>query len=252
MPCCNPKAGSAINACLLRDGPIHCALAIRTNASTLFGIIFVSTGRKIRDCVSIICCSAPTWRHGSAMPVSIAGSAASPTPATTRRRGSNSIWAQRRKRHNRSAARSRVPTPPSPKRPLSAERGQPAFVQVDVIEHSENRPEWHVGLLEANREARGKLVAPTALGDVVVPDFDLLVGGLASVREGPFEHLIITSTFYRLPLQCFVVNLKKAATGAVESRHGALRLGPSARESPLMEQPNFVEHPAEVQDASEF
>src|SRR5215471_7245930 len=50
----NLKAASAISDCLLRDGPIPCALAIRTNVSTPSGIISVSTGRRIRDCASII------------------------------------------------------------------------------------------------------------------------------------------------------------------------------------------------------
>src|SRR6516225_5367124 len=39
MRCYNLKAASAISDCLLRDGPIRCALAIRTNASTPSGII---------------------------------------------------------------------------------------------------------------------------------------------------------------------------------------------------------------------
>src|SRR6516225_7905599 len=43
MRCYNLKAASAISDCLLRDGPIPCALAIRTNVSTPSGIISVST-----------------------------------------------------------------------------------------------------------------------------------------------------------------------------------------------------------------
>jgi hypothetical protein len=69
-------------------------LAIQTNASTPSGIISVSTGRRIRDCASIICCSAPNWRRACAMPASIAGSATDPMPATTRRPGSSWIWAR--------------------------------------------------------------------------------------------------------------------------------------------------------------
>src|SRR6516162_2832721 len=84
MRCYNLKAASAISDCLLRDGPIPCALAIRTNVSTPSGIISVSTGRRIRDCASIICCSTPNWRHDSAAPASIAGSATGPAQATTR------------------------------------------------------------------------------------------------------------------------------------------------------------------------
>ena len=94
MRCYNLKAASAISACLLRDGPIPCALAIQTNASTPSGIISVSTGRKIRDCASIICCSVPNWRRACAMLASIAGSATDPMPATTRRPGSSWIWAR--------------------------------------------------------------------------------------------------------------------------------------------------------------
>src|SRR6516165_6649143 len=84
MRCYNLKAASAISDCLLRDGPIRCALAIRTNVSTPSGIISVSTGRRIRDCASIISCSTPNWRHDSAVPASIAGSATGPAQATTR------------------------------------------------------------------------------------------------------------------------------------------------------------------------
>jgi hypothetical protein len=51
-------------------------------------------GRRIRDCASIICCSAQTWRRASAMPASIAGSATGPMQATTRRPGSSWIWAE--------------------------------------------------------------------------------------------------------------------------------------------------------------
>src|SRR6516164_9666878 len=84
MRCYNLKAASAISDCLLRDGPIPCALAIRTNVSTHSGIFSVSTGRRIRDCASIIFCSTPNWRHDSAVPASIAGSATGPAQATTR------------------------------------------------------------------------------------------------------------------------------------------------------------------------
>src|SRR5262249_36803959 len=52
LPNGNPQPGptaSAISDCLLRDGPIPCTLAIRTNVSTPSGIISVSTGRRIRD-----------------------------------------------------------------------------------------------------------------------------------------------------------------------------------------------------------
>src|SRR4029077_17227049 len=110
MRCYNPKAASAISDCLLRDGPIPCALAIRTNVSTPSGIISVSTGRRIRDCASIIFCSTPNWRHDSAVPASIAGSATGPAQATTRRPGSSWIWARRRKERNGSIARSSGPT----------------------------------------------------------------------------------------------------------------------------------------------
>ena len=80
------------------------------DVSTPSGIISVSTGRRIRDCASIIFCSTPNWRHDSAAPASIAGSATGPTQATTRRPGSSWIWARRRKERNGSAARSSGPT----------------------------------------------------------------------------------------------------------------------------------------------
>src|SRR6516165_5603125 len=110
MRCYNLKAASAISDCLLRDGPIRCALAIRTNVSTPSGIISGSTGRRIRDCASIIFCSTPNCRHDSAVPASIAGSATRPAQATTRRPGSSWIWARRRKERNGSPARSSGPT----------------------------------------------------------------------------------------------------------------------------------------------
>jgi hypothetical protein len=48
---------------------------------TFSGIISVSTGRRIRDCASIIFCSTPNWRHDSAVPASIAGFATGPAQA---------------------------------------------------------------------------------------------------------------------------------------------------------------------------
>ena len=54
--------------------------------------------------------STPNWRHDSAVPASIAGSATGPAQATTRRPGSSWIWARRRKERNGSAARSSGPT----------------------------------------------------------------------------------------------------------------------------------------------
>ena len=66
--------------------------------------------QRIRVCASIIFCSTPNWRHDSAVPASIAGSATGPAQATTRRPGSSWIWARRRKERNGSAARSSGPT----------------------------------------------------------------------------------------------------------------------------------------------
>jgi hypothetical protein len=89
-------------------------------------------------------------------------------------------------------------------------------------------------------------------GDVVIPDFDLLGGRLPSVRDAPLEHLIVPSTLKRLLLQRFIVNLKKAATDAVKSGHGTLRLDPRGREFPLMERTNFIEHSTEAHDSSDL
>src|SRR5215510_13096953 len=52
----------------------------------------------------------PNWRHDSAVPASIAGSATGPAQATTRRPGSSWIWARRRKERSGSAVRSSGPT----------------------------------------------------------------------------------------------------------------------------------------------
>ena len=88
-------------------------------------------------------------------------------------------------------------------------------------------------------QSRGVLVAPTALRQISVPDFNFFVGWLASLRESPIENLLIPFPLERPLLQCLIANSKKVATLPVKSVHGSLGRHPLWRQFPLMKQTNL-------------
>ena len=78
-----PESRECYQRLLAQGWTDSCAPATLRSVSTPSGTISGSTGKRIRDCALIICCSVGNWPLGSAMPGSTGGSATCPTPATT-------------------------------------------------------------------------------------------------------------------------------------------------------------------------
>src|ERR1700736_5747523 len=72
------------------------------------------------------------------------------------------------------------------------------------------------------------------------------------MHESPLEELIVRSTLECLFLQRLIVDAKKVATSAVKSGYRSFRCEPFGRQFAKLSQPNFVEHPAEVHNPSDF
>src|ERR1700730_4932487 len=125
-----------------------------------------------------------------------------------------------------------------------------SLFHVDAVEHGQNRVNRQTSFLQANVQARGILVTPTALRQIGVPDCNFFVGWLASMRESPIEDLLIPSPLECPLLQCWIANLKKVATLPVKSVHGSFGRRPLWRQFPLIKQANFIEHSPKMHDPS--
>lgn len=65
--------------------------------------------------------------------------------------------------------------------------GIAAFVEIDVVEHREDRSGFEGALLDPAREGFGAEVAPAAFHHETVPDLALFIGVRAAVLLGPRE-----------------------------------------------------------------
>jgi len=130
-------------------------------------------------------------------------------------------------------------------------RGVPSLVQVDVIERRlDVRPVFAMDLRQPFPHGRRPVVIPAPFAHELVPDLDLLVIGMPPPLEAPIQQVLIRPALLHPFHHRGVIDVQERQRTRVETLPQIRVI--VLRQLPRRVQPDFVEHAAQVINATDF
>ena len=130
----------------------------------------------------------------------------------------------------------------------------PAFVEFDMVDQGFDRFAGKTAFLDSLGEDMAAFVAPAELSDEAVPDVTFFVGARSAVSVRPIQNGVVGFAGEHTGLDLRVGNAEETAAASVEGEKFlvAEEIVVSRRELTRRVEPDFIQHPPEIDKASDF
>ena len=141
----------------------------------------------------------------------------------------------------------------SPLRSLNSQL-QPPLIQINILKHRLHRPGRQSKFRQSLMQPLRHLIPPPALNHKRIPNLNVILRRLASVRERPFQQPLIRPAFQHLRFERRIIDPQKPAASPIERIriHRPLQRRPIRRQLSLRSQSNLIHHPSKMNQTADL